>query len=167
VIVLTALVDHGHGRTARRAAASLASACRGAAARATLLEALRSAAPAALRCDDLVLALPDPHASEEGSSGGGAHGGPRGAGHSAAAVAPVAAAGAGSFSSHPAARAKAALRAMGAGSFSEDAFMDGSVHGGFARGTGAEECGAWGLVPLSPPPVPIIVVSGGAARRYG
>ena len=112
VVVLKALVDHGAGREARRAHATLSSALEGERAHDAVLSMLRAAAPRDLRVDAVALVA----RADGDASGGGKQG--RISQHG-----------------HVSARELAdRLRAMGAGSFQEDAFMDGSVHGGFARG---------------------------------
>jgi hypothetical protein len=129
VIVLVALVDHGAGPEAKKAARALTDACVVPdAAREALLAALSAATPRGLSVTDLSLALANRSPLEEDPSVRGA---PR--------------VSSGSFTEqergdpatptgHPSARARAALLSMGAGSFNADTLMDGSVHGGNVRG---------------------------------
>jgi hypothetical protein len=137
VIVLTALIDHGHGTDAKRAASALAHACGGdgSTARAALLAALAAASPRGLHVEDLSLVLVSldtaaPHLRRHSQSGESSI---RGRRNSNSGAAPFS--GEPSLDDHPSAAAAAALEAMGGGTFAPDELMDGSVRGGAARGS--------------------------------
>jgi hypothetical protein len=137
VIVLTALIDHGHGSDAKRAAAALEKACGGdgSTARAALLAALAAASPRGLHVEDLSLVLVSldtaaPHLRRHSQSGDSVRGRRN---SNSGAGAPFS--GEPSLDDHPSAAAAAALEAMGGGTFAPDELMDGSVRGGAARGS--------------------------------